>query len=70
MPDICANESLDAIAKVCNLHVVTYRFESGGYPVVAIALGNNLEQFTIDCDDLMTAVIKIGEWQGIDWSDI
>ena len=67
--DVCANETLDSMAVVCNVQVVTYKFESGGYQLEAIDL-ESFEQFTIHADELMTAVVKLGELLGVDWEDI
>lgn len=67
-PDICANETLDAMALVCNVHVVTYKGDSG-YTLEAIDLESS-EQFTINSDNLMDAVIELGKQLGVDWEDI
>lgn len=68
-PDVCANQTLDAMAVVCNIQVVTYKFESGGYTLEAIDL-KTFEQHTIHADNLMTAVVKLGELIGVEWEDI
>ena len=67
--DITANNTLDAVAVVCNVQVVTYKFESGGYTLEAIDLENS-EQFTIHADNLMDAVIELGKLLGVDWEGI
>ena len=67
--DITANQTLDAMAVVCNVQVVTYKFESGGYTLEAIDL-ESFEQYTIHADNLMDAVVALGEQIGIDWEDI
>ena len=69
MPDITANQTLDAMAVVCNVQVVTYKFESGGYTLEAIDL-DSFEQYTIHADELMDAVIELGKLLGVDWEDI
>ena len=58
--DITANQTLDAMAVVCNVQVVTSKFESGGYTLEAIDL-ESLEQYTIHADNLMDAVIELGK---------
>lgn len=67
--DITANQTIDAMAVVCNCHIVTFKFESGGYTLEAIDL-ESFEQYTIHADELMTAVVKLGELLGVDWEDI
>ena len=69
MVDVCANQTLDAVAVVCNVQVVTYKFESGGYTLEAIDL-ETFEQYIIRADELMQAVVALGEQIGIDWEDI
>ncbi|MCH8824124.1 MAG: hypothetical protein IH984_11530 [Planctomycetes bacterium] len=69
MVDVCANETLDALAHTCNPQVVTFRFESGRYQLDAIDL-DTFEQYTIHADNLMDAVVALGEQIGIDWEDI
>jgi len=67
--DICANQTLDAMTMVCNVHVVIYKFESGGYTLEAIDL-ETFEQYTVHADELMDAVVALGEQIGVDWEDI
>lgn len=67
--DVCANETLDAMAVVCNVQVITYRFETGGYQLDAIDL-ENFEQYTVHTDNLMDAVIELGKLLGVDWEYI
>lgn len=68
-PDITANQTPDAMAMTCNLHVVTFKFESGRYQLDATDL-DSFEQYTIHADNLMTAVVALGEQIGVDWEDI
>lgn len=58
--DITANQTLDAMVVVCNVQVVTYKFESGGYTLEAVDL-ETFEQFTIHTDTLMDTVIELGK---------
>ena len=67
--DITANQTLDTMAMVCNVHIVTFKYESGGYQLDAIDL-ESFEQYTIHADNLMDAVIELGKLLGVDWEDI
>lgn len=66
MVDVCANQTLDAMA--CHLHFVAYKLEDG-YTLEAIDL-ETFEQYTVHADELMTAVVKLGEQIGVEWADI
>jgi len=58
MPDITSNQTIDAMAVVCNCHVVTYIGDSG-YTLEAIDL-ETFEQYTIHACNLMDAVMELG----------
>lgn len=64
--DITANQTLDCMASVCNLYVHTKRYESGRYSLEATDL-ETLEQYIVNVDNLLDAVIALGEQIGVDW---
>lgn len=62
--DITAIQTLDAMALVCNTHVVTYKGDSG-YTLEAIDL-ENFHQITIHAEELMDAVMELAKQLGAD----
>ncbi len=67
-PDTTANQTLGAMALVCNCHVVTYKGDKG-YTLEAIDL-DNFHQIIIHADELMDAVMALAKQLGVDWEDI
>lgn len=70
-PDICANQTLDAMAVVCNGHVATCTGISDDTGFTLVCLDDKIGEVNIvHADTLMDAVVGLSERLGIDWADI
>ncbi len=71
MPNRVACETLDAMCSVCKVHCATWRTkdtDSGGYWTLD-AWDESGERWIVHHDDLLKAVVVLGEMLGVEWED-
>ena len=71
MSNHVACETLDAMCSICRVHCATWRTdEAGGDDYWTLDAWDDFgERWLVHHDDLLDAVVLLGEMLGVDWED-